>query len=529
AGLTVALLIGLWVHDELSYNGYNTKRDRVAVVMQNNTFDGVVETWWSQAKDLAPALRTAYGNRFEHVVLSSFRQDNVLSKGDKVLNRQGQFAEPGMADILALQMIDGSWAALDNPNTILIAASTAQAFFGTTAVTGESLTLNQKTEMTIGGVYADFPANDSNAALAFLGTWDHYATDLPAWLGWGNSWFQVFVELRPGEDIAQVSTLIKDLKYDNVAEGEGKRFQPQLWLHPMSRWRLYSDFENGISVGGRITSVRSFGIIGLAVLLLACINFMNLSTARSERRALEVGIRKTMGSRRSQLTGQFFSESILLDWFGGVIALGLTSALLPIFNQVAEKSIQLPVFSPAFWLLGLGICFGTGLLAGSYPALYLSSFSPLQSMRGGNASGGKVSNRLRQGLVVLQFTISVVLLVSVIVVNQQIQFAKARPSGFEESGLVGLQLRGEQIDRQFAAFRADLLQTGQIAAVSKSSGPITYTPVTNSGFDWDGKPVDFQDEFTTVRVDHDFGKTIGWQLKAGRDFSREHPADTLAF
>ena len=527
-GLAVAMIIGLWLRDELSHNKYYTNYDRIVNVMQNNTFDGVVETWWSQPKQTAPALRDNYGSHFEHVVLSSWNNTHTLKEGENLINFSGVFAEAALPHMLELKMLAGTRSGLDDPYSILISERTAETLFGTIDATDEVLTLNEETEVKIAGVYEHPPENAAYYGTEFFGSWELYKQDLPEWLSWGNSWFRVVAQLKEGEDVAEVSNLIKDVKKDLMAEDEGLRFNPQIFLHPMTDWRLYSDFENGISAGGRITYVRSFAIIGLVVLLLACINFMNLSTARSEKRAREVGIRKTMGSRRGQLISQFYSESLLLTVAGAGIAIALVWALLPAFNEISDKEVVMPFDNVMFWLTLGGFCLLTGLLAGSYPALYLSSFRPVSALKGGRKVGA-IKNRPRQALVVVQFAVSIVLIIATMVVFQQTQFAKDRPIGFNREGVIGLPLRSPQISDRFTSFREELLATGMVEEAAKAEASITSTYITNSGFDWEGKPDEFQDEFVTLRVTEEFGEVIGWNIIQGRDFSREFATDSLAF
>ncbi|WP_020535153.1 ABC transporter permease [Lewinella cohaerens] len=527
-GMAVAIIIGIWIWEEVSFDKYHDKYERIACVMQNHTFEGVVETWWSQPKQSAAVLRDDYGSHFEAVVMTSFNNVNTLRKGENLLNKNGIFSEPGGPELLGLNVIHGTRSVLDNPDAILVSETTARNFFGVENAVGEVLNLNEENQVTIAGVYEDLPKNSSYADMDFMGSWLLYEQGLPEWVSWGNSWFQTLVEVKEGKTFAEVSTAIEKLKQERMSEAEGLRFKPELFLHPMSQWRLHSEFENGVSAGGRITYVRSFALIGFIVLLLACINFMNLSTARSEQRAREVGIRKTMGSRRGQLIGQFYSESLLLAFGGGLVGLVLVTVLLPFFSQLADKEMIVQWNSPFFWLLCAGFCVLTGLLAGSYPALYLSSFAPVNAMKGVMKKGA-VNNRPREVLVVLQFTVSVVLIVGTIVVFQQINFAKNRPIGFSNEGLIGLNLRSPELDKRFDTFREDLLSTGFIEEVAKSEAPLTSTYVTNSGLSWPGKAEGFQDEFVTLRVSHEFGETMGWNIVEGRDFSREFATDSMGF
>jgi ABC-type antimicrobial peptide transport system permease subunit len=305
-------------------------------------------------------------------------------------------------------------------------------------------------------------------------------------------------------------------------------YHPQLFLHPMSKWHLFSEFKDGVHAGGRIQYVWMFGIIGVFVLLLACINFMNLSTARSEKRAKEVGIRKAIGSLRGQLIRQFFSESLLVSLLAFMLALVLVEISLPFFNRVADKQMTLLWQSPLFWLLGLSFCIVTGLIAGSYPALYLSSFKPVQVLKG-SWKAGPLAAILRRVLVVLQFTVSVVLIIGTIVVFRQIQFAKDRNAGYSRDGLVMLPMLTREIHDHFDAVKADLLAKGAIAEMAETNSPMTQYTSTNGGFDWKGKDPGLSVDFPRTNISFDLSKTVGWQFVKGRGFSRDFPTDSAAF
>ena len=428
---------------------------------------------------------------------------------------------------LSLELLSGSKNALEDPSSILLSESFAEAIFGAEDPMGKTLMLDHESELQVAGVYVDLPSNSSYADMAFMAPWELYLSWMPERIHWGNSWFQCIVQIAGHADMAEVSALIKDAKLNQVGEDQAK-YQPELFLHPMADWHLRSDFKGGLSIGGRIQYVWLFGLIGLFVLMLACINFMNLSTAHSEKRAKEVGIRKALGSHRSQLMGQFFTESILIS----LLALGLSLLgaylMLPYFNEVADKAINLPWQQPVFWLLGLGFCLLTGILAGSYPALYLSSFQAVQVLKG-RLQMGPMATLPRKTLVVTQFVVSVSLIIGTMMVFKQIQFAKNRPLGYEQDHLIYCRIQHDQIHQHYDAFRNELLQSGVVEAVSKSASRITRTGTTNSGFQWEGKDPDMQEEFVTVGISHAFGETIEWNLKAGRDFSRAFATDSFGF
>ncbi|MFC4874582.1 ABC transporter permease [Negadavirga shengliensis] len=528
-GMALAILIGLWIYDELSFNKYHKNYHRIARVMQNQTFDGEVVTWGSQAVQLGPELRNSYGSNFEHVVISSFTRSPILTFGEKALAKTGNFMEADAPGMLSLKMLKGTHAGLKDPYTILLSESTAKAFFGDSDPVGEILKMDSRLDVKVTGVYEDLPHNSTFKDLNFIAPWDLMvkSENLEERVGWGNSWFQAFVQVAENVDMAQASLAIKEAKQHNVGD-EDKRFNPELFLHPMAKWHLYSQFENGISVGGKITFVWLFGIIGGFVLLLACINFMNLSTARSEKRAKEVGIRKVVGSFRSQLINQFFGESLVVTALAFALSILLVQLALPWFNEVADKQMTVLWTSPLFWLTGIGFTFFTGLVAGSYPAFYLSAFRPIKVLKS-TFRTGRFGSIPRKALVVVQFTVSITLIIGTIIVFQQIQHAKNRPVGYDRKGLITIPIKTEEIRNHYEAFRNDLLASGTIAEAALSESTIINTGVTNSGFEWKGKDPNMQDEIVTGGVNHEFGKTVGWKIKEGRDFSRDFATDSSGF
>jgi putative ABC transport system permease protein len=322
-----------------------------------------------------------------------------------------------------------------------------------------------------------------------------------------------------------VSDRIKRAKLDRVPDDE-KQFDAEIHLHPMKDWHLRSNWENGVQTGGHITYVWLFGIVGVFVLLLACINFMNLSTARSERRAKEVGIRKSVGSARRQLITQFLSESFLIVVIAFVISLCVTLLVLPPFNLLADKRIEFPFGSFYFWGISLAFITVTAILAGSYPALYLSSFQAVKVLKG-TFRAGRFAALPRQVLVVLQFTVSVVLIIGTIIVYSQIQYSKNRPLGYDKNGLVMIELKSNDFEGKYDVMQHDLKSSGAVVEMSQSSSPLTGVWSNNGGWTWEGKDPDLQGEFGTIWVTAEFGKVIEWQLADGRDFSRDLATDSV--
>ncbi len=524
-GMAVAILIGLWIHDELSFNKYHDNYDRIAWVMQNQIFSEVgIQTNDNQPLQLAPELRENYGTYFEYISMASFLQGRILRINDKALTKTGMFMEAVAPEMLTLKMLRGTRQGLEEPNSILLSESNARAFFEDKEPINQVLLLSDR-EVKVTGVYEDLPDNSSFANVEFIAPWELHLKDLPDWLSWGNNWFQTIVQIAERTEMSQASAAIRDAKKKRVTEDEGARFNPELLLHSMSKKHLYSEFEGGVSIGGRIQYVWLFGIIGTFVLLLACINFMNLSTARSEKRAKEIGVRKAIGWMRSQLIHQFFTESLLIAALAFVLSLLLVWLILPTFNEVADKEISILWSNPGFWLTGLAFVLLTGILAGSYPALYLSSLKAVRVLKG-TFRTGRLATLPRKVLVVTQFAVSVSLIIGTLVVFQQIQFVKDRPIGYDIDRLLTVPLKSE-INQRFETLRSELLQTGAVEEVAKSESPVTNMFITNSGLDWRGKDPGMQDEFVTMRVSHEFGKTVNWEIAEGRDFSRDFATDSM--
>jgi len=525
-GMGVAILIGLWIYDELSFDQVHRNRGHIAVVLQNQDLSGSRQTWWGEALQLAPALQKDYGQYFKYVVTEGGDRQVLLAYGDKRVKIMGNFLDGEAIDMFSFRMLSGNNASLNDPSSVILSETAAKSLFGDADPMGKTIVFDTKEPAKVTGIYADLPANSSFSRTQFIRPFNLIREDEKTKLGWGNSWFNVYVQLNDGADLAQASNAIKFVKRDH-SPGD-RRFKPELFLHPMNRWHLYSEFKGGVSVGGRISYVRLYALIGLIVLILACINFMNLSTARSEKRAKEVGIRKAIGSMRGQLVGQFYSESLVVAFFSFLFAIGLAQLLLPFFNNVAEKQLHIPYASLGFWVAGLAFTLFTGLLAGSYPALYLSSFRPVTVLKG-TFKAGKLAALPRKALVVLQFTVSVILIAATLVVLRQIQYIKDRPVGYARSGLLFVPPHHLDWNTHSQALTAALMETGLIEGVAASESQITNTWTTNMGFTWEGKDPAIQEEFVTNGITPEFGKVSGWQLTEGRDFLANHATDSNKF
>ncbi len=530
-GMAVTILIGLWIWDELTFDKSTPHYDRIAQVMGKATMNGSINTFPTQPVPLADVLRHDYGSDFKYVVRSSWNELHILSTPGKSVPAAGTFFEPQGPNLLELDMRSGSRDALKDPGAVLLSSSLATIFFGNTNAIGQLIKMDGNIAMKVAGVYADLPANSSFADVSYIMPWELEVAINP-WIRqmhnpWGNYSFRLYARIADNASMDQVSAKIKSTVLDHVNPAE-RRFKNEVFLHPMTKWHLFSDFKNGVNTGGRIQFVWLFGIIGGFVLLLACINFMNLSTARSERRAKEVGIRKAIGSLRGQLIAQFYSESLVVAFFSFILSIGLVQLCLPFFNHIADKKMSISWENPFFWLTGVGFSLFTGILAGSYPALYLSSFNPVKVLKG-TFKAGRSSSIPRRVLVIIQFAVSVVLAIGTVVVYRQIQFAKDRPIGYDRTQLISIQRLAPGIHEHFDVIRSTLIKDGAVTQVTESSSPLTDNWSSNGGIDWRGKDPNQAVDFPNTSVSYDYGKTVGWQFVAGRDFSRDFAGDSSAF
>ncbi|GAB4017365.1 ABC transporter permease [Spirosoma migulaei] len=537
-GMAVAMLIGLWVYDELSFDTYHKNYNRIAQIMQNQTEHGVIKTSQTLPYPFIHELKTNYKRHFKHIVTSTHTGDYILSTTDKKLTKKGQYIGAEAPEMFTLHMLKGTWAGLQDQQSILLSASTASALFGDAEPMGKLLKINTDKDVRVTGVYEDLPQNTELHNAQFLASWDYFvATN--AYMRqkkWDNHALWIYVEIQPNTDFDKVTASIKDSELNVIKHLESMKEEaattPQMWLNPMRNWHLYSDFTNGTVSNGPIQYVWLVGLIGFFVLLLACINFMNLSTARSEERAREVGIRKAIGSLRIQLIGQFFSESFLVVFLAFVLAILMVTTALPWFNDMAAKQMSIPWKNGYFWLFNFGFVLLTGLLAGSYPALYLTSFQPVKVLKGGGlarAQMGRFSSMPRQVLVVMQFTVSITLIICTLVIYRQVQFAKNRPVGYSRDGLLMVQMQSDDFYGKTGLLRTELKNTGAVTDVAESQSPITGVWSTNDGFRWKGLSIASTEQFATLSVTPEYAQTVGWQFIAGRNFSKEFASDSSGF
>lgn len=532
-GMAVAMLIGLWIYDELSFNNtFDNYRHIAQVTEQGITKEGKRYSNTSLPYPLANELKNNYGNYFEHVLIAYQPEEYILTAGETILTRKGQFIEAGAPEMLTLKMLKGTRFGLKDPHSILLSASAAMALFGDINPIDKPVRINADINAKVTGIYEDLPHNSEFHDIKFLAPFDLYISVNP-WVKeqqWDNWFLSIYAQIKPGEDFGKVSRIIKDIEINKIKNLTGAREQiakkPQIALLPMSRWHLYGSYY--VSDNGPVKMVWLIGLIGAFVLLLACINFMNLSTARSVKRAKEVGIRKAIGSQRGQLAGQFLSESFLIVLLAVTLSFLLVILTLPGFNGIVAKQIIIPWTNYYFWLAVLGFIMVTGFLAGSYPAFYLSSFQPVKVLKG-TIIAGRFAAIPRKLLIVVQFTVSVTLIIGTLLVYRQIQYAKSRPVGYNKESLLMVEKKTADFKEKYELLWNELKNTGVVSEVAQSRSSATGITMWNGGFSQNGSAFDCPKGCGTLPVSIEYGQTLGWQFIAGRDFGHVFASDSAGF
>ncbi|MEJ7644710.1 MAG: FtsX-like permease family protein [Chryseolinea sp.] len=530
-GIAVSLLLTLWVLDEFSFNQSHKGHDRIARVMQNVMKNGEVVTWNSVPYPLSGELRKNYGDDFETIAHTTTLQEELFSVGNKVFTRNGRYAEPDFFKLFSVRLISGSEKQLKGTSGIFLSASMAKAYFGDSDASNKSMTIVSSTsdamDVSVAGVYEDFPKQSALAGTDYIGPWDMIVSN-PGIMGMEDPWRQNFLELyvmmKDMRPFADASAKIKDARLLK-SSSEIAKMKPELFLHPMNDWHLYSQFKNGKNAGGRIQYVWLFIAIGGFTLLMACINFMNLTTARSERRSKEVGIRKSIGSARRQLIILFFTESFLTTFISFFVAAVLVIIAMPSFNLLAGKNLTIPWERGNFWIFSFVACCLIALMCAIHPATYLSSISAIKALKGSYRTG-KSAAMLRRGLVVVQFTISIVLIVVTITITQQIEFAMERATGYDRARLITVPVRTDAIHTHFDAFSRRLVESRSAVSVSEAGDAPTGRSYITTGISWQGKDPDINSGFSAFWSSKEYGKTVGWKIKQGRDFSQVSLSDT---
>ncbi|MEO9869487.1 ABC transporter permease [Ekhidna sp.] len=525
-GIVCSVLILLWVASEISYDKFLPKYDRLYQVYISSEFDERVNKWRSVPLPTYEEMKVIDSN-IKNSVVAGWGSDRLITAGDIRIIKPGYYVSEEFLEMFEFPLISGTHReALKDPMSIVLSESLAKILFGDEDPIGKQVRLSDEGTLQVTAIAKDLPEN-STFQFDYLATWK-YRESVNEWIkdnktNWGNYSFQVFVELNDPSRQAHVDSSIYDLAEEKDGEdGMDKHF----FLHPMKDWRLYSNWnEKGEQAGGRSDYVQLFTAIAIIILIIACINFMNLATARSEKRAKEVGIRKSLGTSRSRLIYQFISESIFITFIAFLIAVILTELALPSYNNLVEKELSINYTSPLFWIASIGIIIVLGVISGSYPAFYLSSFRPVQTLKG-TIKVGKGATTPRKVLVVLQFAFSIVLMISTIVIFQQINLVKNRDLGYQQDRLISVELTNDLSDN-YEILKQELMSSGMVESVTRSNSQITQIN-SNNFLGWPGKPDDRRVIFTTITTTYDYAKTMGIDVLMGRDFSKDFASDSSA-
>lgn len=525
-GMGVGLLIGLWVLYHLSYDKWVPQSDLAYKVMMRNISNGETGAGVAIPLPTADMIKKDIPE-IKYVAQADWMGQHSLMVEEKKLYIAGAFAGEDFLKIFPFRLLKGNVdQVLHEPASIVLNESTATALFGTEDPINQTVKIDNLHDVKVTGIVADLPGNSSfgfNYIMPFsfyIQTQDWIRENLN---NWNLDPIQTFVALQPGATRAQVDTKLKAILKTYDAR-DYKNLRSELFLYPFRDWHLYSDFENGVEGGGFVDYVRMFGLIGIIVLIIACINFVNLATARSERRAREVGVRKAIGSQRKDILQQFLVEAFVITSVSFVLALFLVNMALPEFNALTDSHIRIPWANPVFWSFMCAYVVLTSLLAGSRPALYLSGLRPVKVLKGGSKEG-RASSLPRKVLVVIQFTASIALIISTVIIYRQIQYAKNRPRGFDGGQLV-ITDGSSDLDHNYAALKNELLQTHLVSSVTKSTSPATdlnsWTGITS----WEGKYAGETLGVATVGITDDYFSTLGMKLASGREFDKGIKLDT---
>ena len=528
-GLTCSLIIMLWVNDEKSVDGFHKNGKNLYQVYERNYFDGKVDAVYNTQGLLAEELKRVvsevqYASGFESV--SAPGSGSTFEVDDKTAKMNGMFAGEDFFKMFSYHLLQGSAVnALNEPNGIAISKNMATYFFkNADDAIGKTIRFENEEELKVTAVFDNISSNSSQQ-FDFLRTW----TDFVKQNNWANNWGstdpQTFIQLKPGANATIVQSKIKNFIYKY--QEKNKSFVTELVLQPYSERYLHSNFKDGYLDGGRIEYVNLFSIIAVFILLIACINFMNLATARSAKRAKEVGIRKVVGAVRSTLIAQFIGEALLLTFISIIIAITLTALVLPAFNQLTAKHLSLPFNQPFFWIIIIGLLLITGIVSGSYPALFLSSLKPVRVLKG-SLKFSWSATFFRKALVVFQFALSVFLIIAMIVVYKQLNYIQTKNLGYDRDNLIYIPIEGELV-KNYDLFKQKALSNIDIVNVSKMRNSPTIIEHHAQGISWPGKDPGITVTFADGIVGYDFVNTMNLKLKNGRDFSKDFGTDSTGF
>lgn len=520
-GIASCLLLLLYVSYHLSYDHQFKNLDNIYIVENNQPGDGKIYTFSATPGQAAAAIKSEVPGVVQSARAENYAAAGLLTYNNNSFKKAGLFADPAFFAIFSYHFMKGNAAkSLVQPNSIVITTDLAQTLFGDKDPMGKIITRNNKQPLMVTGVIDRVPANQSYQ-FDYVIPYVQFEVDQP-WAknaDWGSNFCQTYVQLNNAGSLNRANAIMAGM-VGRHADGD----KNQLFLFPFSKYHLYEKFDNGKSVGGTIDQMHLFEILALCILLIACVNFMNLSTARSEERAKEVGIRKAIGSNRSSLIWQFITESLILSFLSTLIAVVILVLCIPFFNNLLNIKMALPTGEWYTWVIIFGIGAITGLISGSYPAFYLSSFQPIKVLKG-RLKGGKSALPVRKILVVVQFSFAVFLITATICIYRQIRYVQNMGNGYDKNNLVEVPIEGS-LDKKSDVLINDLKDKGAITNATTVSLSITQSGNNTWGVDWPGKDPNAKILFDVLNIGYDFVHTMGVKLVAGREFSKQYPVDT---
>ncbi|HVZ96849.1 MAG TPA: ABC transporter permease [Chitinophagaceae bacterium] len=518
-GIACASLIFLWVEDELTYNDYFKNKADLYRVKDRQTYDGTTFTFDATPGPFARGIKTEIPG-IKNTARTTWGNTSLFSLDDKSIYKQGLYADSSFTSMFHLHFIKGDPAKpFSQLYSLVISKSMAENFFGTDDVIGRTLRVDNSDGYMVSGVFEDLPQNVS-FKFDWLAPFKIYE-DRNQWLQqWGNNGVLTYVETEPDADVVSINK-----KLYGYIQTKAPNTNAKMSIYPMTRWRMYNTFDNGKEAEGRIKYVKLFSLIAWIIIIIACINFMNLSTARSEQRAREVGIRKVAGAGKTGLIGHFIGEAVLMALLSAILAIGFIYLALPAFNTLVEKQLRVHISDPYHMTALLSVALICGLLAGSYPAFYLSSFKPVYVLKGIRIKNNGSAGIIRKGLVVLQFSISIILIIATIIIYQQIVHAKTRDLGYNKDNLVEMNLQGNMKAR-FGVIKNDLQSAGIIENAALSNSQVLSLGNNTGDFTWEGKDPSKQVLITVEGVSPEYISTMGMKLVRGRDFYPDGKTDS---
>ena len=521
-GMASAVLIVLWIQNEMSFDRYHANANRIYQVWGNDTVGGEIRSGMATPEIMATVLKTDVPE-IEQAARISWEQNYLFTVGEKSLKAKGNLVDPSFLTMFSFPLLKGDAATvLNDPYAIVITSQLAKTIFGNEDPIGKIIKVENDENYKVTGILKDLP-NNTQFKFEYLMSYEHKTMKGFIDKDWTNISIRTYVLLKPHTSFASADNKIKNI----IVQHSGGRAKTAAFLYPLKDLRLYSEFKNGKAIGGRIERIKIFSIIAVFILLIACINFMNLSTARSVKRAKEVGVRKVIGARKGSLIGQFLAESVLMACIAGLLAVLIVQLCLPAFNELVEKKLSIAYSNIYWWLAGISFILFTGILAGSYPAFFLSALKPIFVFKG---SASKINTLItpRKVLVVLQFTFAIALIICTMIIQQQIKYAQSRQTGYDKNNLGYVFIQGDT-RKNYELIKSDLINSGTAIAVSKTLAPLTQNWSAGNSLKWQGKDPNTRIQVNRYTEDAGLVKTAGMQLTLGRDIDiKNYPSDSTA-